>query len=108
MPAAQHSPIDGFWLGILQTATQSLRIQVTAKSDSSGQEFCTLDSLDQSAFNLACANVVYSGNDFPFDIPVVKGHWGGKPGNDGSSLLGICCKPAPKFDQVFGQTGVEG
>jgi len=88
VPAAKPSPVDGFWLGTLHADTQSLRIQITVKSDQSGHEFCTVDSLDQEAFGLQCANVVHSGADFSFEVPSVKASWAGKLAADGQSLSG--------------------
>jgi serine-type D-Ala-D-Ala carboxypeptidase/endopeptidase len=86
--ATQPSAVDGFWLGSLQAGPQSLRIQISVKSDAAGREYCALDSLDQGAFGLACANVMFSGTNFSFDVPVVSGHWSGKLSSDGHSLNG--------------------
>lgn len=86
--ASKPSPVDGFWLGTLQAPSQSLRIQLTVKSDRTGQESCTFDSLDQGGYGLACASVAWSGNDLSFDIPQVQGHWRGKLSGDGQTLSG--------------------
>ena len=86
--ASKPSPVDGFWLGTLQVPGQSLRIQLTVRSDPAGQEFCTLDSLDQGAYGLACANVAWSGNDLSLEVPQVQGHWRGKLSGDGQMLSG--------------------
>ncbi|MDP9051882.1 MAG: hypothetical protein M3O31_14360, partial [Acidobacteriota bacterium] len=53
--AAKPSPVDGIWLGTLQAASTSLRLQLKVKSDNAGREFCTVDSLDQHAMGLECA-----------------------------------------------------
>jgi len=82
------SPVDGFWLGTLKAGPQSLRIQIAVKSDAAGHELCTLDSLDQGALGLACANVSYSQRSFSFDVPSVNGRWAGKLSEDGKSLSG--------------------
>jgi CubicO group peptidase (beta-lactamase class C family) len=86
--ASKPSPVDGFWLGTLQAPRQALRIQLTVKRDRAGQEFCTLDSLDQGSYGLSCANVAWSDNDLSFDIPQVEGHWRGKLSRDGLTLSG--------------------
>jgi CubicO group peptidase (beta-lactamase class C family) len=86
--ASKPSPVDGFWLGTLQPRGQSLRIQLTVKSDRAGQESCGLDSLDQGAYGLACANVAWVGGDLSFDVPQVQGHWRGKLSGDGQTLSG--------------------
>jgi CubicO group peptidase (beta-lactamase class C family) len=58
------------------------------KSDANGHEFCTLDSLDQHAMGLECANVQFTAPKFSFDVPAVKGHWEGTLSQDHSSLDG--------------------
>ncbi len=87
--ASKPSAVDGFWLGTLQAGPQSLRIQISVRSDAGGREYCTLDSLDQRAFGLTCSNVLFSGTDFSFDVPVVRGRWSGKLSSDGRSLTGM-------------------
>ncbi len=88
--ASKPSPVDGFWLGSLQAPGVSLRIQLSVRSDRAGRQYCTLDSIDQGAFGLACANVKRSGAHFAFDIPAVPGaaHWSGTLSGDGQSLTG--------------------
>ncbi|WP_263418422.1 serine hydrolase domain-containing protein [Terriglobus albidus] len=88
VPAEKPSSVDGTWLGNLQAGGASLRIQVRVKSDRSGKEYCSLDSLDQHATGLDCSAVTFSGDDFTFDIPVVKGHYAGKLSPDGNVLAG--------------------
>ena len=95
VPASKPSPVDGFWLGTLQAGAQSLRIQISVKSDRGGQESCAFDSLDQGAFGLPCAKVAFSGTDFSFDVPAVKGHWGGKLSHDSQTLTGTWSQGAP-------------
>jgi hypothetical protein len=56
VPAA----VDGFWLGTLEAGAQSLRIQITVKSDAAGHEPCTLDSLDQGALGLSAGKPAIS------------------------------------------------
>ena len=89
VPAEKPSAIDGVWLGSLQAGGASLRVQVHVKSDNSGTEYCSLDSLDQHAMGLDCAAVSFSGIDFAFDVPVVKGHYSGKLSTDRNTLAGI-------------------
>jgi CubicO group peptidase (beta-lactamase class C family) len=88
VPASTPSAVDGFWLGVLKTASQSLRLQITVKSDAAGHELCTLDDLDQGALGLPCGNVSYSERRFSFDVPSVKARWTGKLSEDGKSLSG--------------------
>ncbi len=93
--SAQTPGIDGIWLGTLQAGSQSLRIQLQIKSDDAGKKSCTLDSLDQGAMGLGCANVEVKGSDISFDVPVVHGHWEGKLSPDGNTLDGIWSQGAP-------------
>ena len=86
--SAKASPVDGIWLGTLPAGAQSLRIQVIMTSDSGGREHCSMDSIDQGAFNVDCANVVYSGRQLNFDVPAVKGHWAGDLSADQNTLTG--------------------
>jgi CubicO group peptidase (beta-lactamase class C family) len=95
VPAAKPSPVDGIWLGALQAGSQALRLQITVTSDSAGQEYCSLDSLDQGALNLACSNVEYAGRQFSFDIPAVRGRWRGELSNDTNALTGEWSQGAP-------------
>ena len=88
VPAAKPSPVDGIWLGALQAGSTTLRIQLQVRSNSSGMEFCSLDSLDQHAMGLECGTVRFSGDDFAFDVPSVKGHYSGKLSADGNTLTG--------------------
>jgi CubicO group peptidase (beta-lactamase class C family) len=95
VPASKPSSVDGIWLGTLSAGGQSLRAQLHIKSDSAGHEFCTFDSLDQHAMGLECANVVFSGNDFSFEIPVAHLRWSGKLSADGNALTGTVDQGAP-------------
>lgn len=88
VPGAKPSRVDGIWLGTLQAGGASLRIQLHVASDDKGQEFCSLDSLDQHAMGMECAKVVLAADDFSFDLPVVTGHYAGKLSADGSALTG--------------------
>ena len=88
VPAGKPSRVDGIWLGTLQAGGASLRIQVHVKSDNSGKESCSLDSLDQHAMGLDCTAVTFSSDDLAFDVPVVKGHFAGKLSADGNTLTG--------------------
>src|SRR5262245_55097877 len=87
-PRAEASPLNGFWLGTLQPpGGASLRIQITVTSDATGKPQCTVDSLDQNAVGLPCANLTFSPPDVSFDVPVVKGHWSGKLSEDRKWLI---------------------
>ena len=85
---SEPSGVAGYWLGTLRAGAVSLRVQVNVTTDVAGQPACTLDSLDQGAYGLPCANVVYSSRDFSFDVPVVQGRYAGKLAADGKTLSG--------------------
>lgn len=57
VPSEKPSAVDGIWLGTVQGGGRSLRAQVKLKSDRSGREVCTFDSLDQGALDWECAKV---------------------------------------------------
>ena len=88
VPAEKPSPVDGIWLGTVQAAGRSLRAQIKVKSDRAGKEFCTFDSLDQSALDAECANATLKGSDFSFEVPKAGGHWTGKLSPDNQTLTG--------------------
>jgi serine-type D-Ala-D-Ala carboxypeptidase/endopeptidase len=88
--ASKPSPVDGLWLGTLQPhRAEPLRIQLTVRSDRDGHEYCSLDSPDQLAWGMDCANVSWSGTDFSFEVPAVRGSWSGKLSGDGRQLSGL-------------------
>ncbi len=97
VPAAKPSRVDGFWLGELHAGSTTLRVQITVKSDASGREFCSLDSLDQGAMGLACDHVEFKAGSFSFDVPSVPGHghWEGTLSADGNTLTGTWTQGQP-------------
>jgi D-alanyl-D-alanine-carboxypeptidase/D-alanyl-D-alanine-endopeptidase len=95
VPAAKPSRVDGVWLGAIHEASETLRIQLQLKSDASGKEYCTLDSLDQEATDIPCSNVLLEGNKFSFDIPPVHAQWSGTISADGKALTGTWTQGNP-------------
>ncbi|MGC2299472.1 MAG: serine hydrolase, partial [Acidobacteriaceae bacterium] len=127
--AAKPSSVDGIWLGSLQAGGATLRIQLHVKSDTAGQEYCSLDSLDQGSMGIGCGKVAFSGDDFSFDVPAVMGHYAGKLSADGNTLTGtwsqngnslplslarqaaeVAAKaiPAPKYDPAMAPVDADG
>lgn len=86
--AAKPSQVDGIWLGTIDARGAKLRVQVQVKSDSAGKEYCSLDSLDQGAMGLPCDNVLFHGDQFSFEVPLVHGRWSGTLNADGNQLKG--------------------
>lgn len=101
VPAEKPSRVDGIWLGSLQAGGSSLHIQLHVKSDNNDQEFCSLDSLDQHAMGLECAKVVFSGDDFSFDVPMVTGRYAGTLSADGNSLTGTWSQSGNSLPLAF-------
>ena len=86
--AAKPSRVDGIWLGSLDAGGATLRLQLHVKSDSAGQEYCSVDSLDQGSMGIGCGKAGLSGDEFSFDVPAVKGNYAGKLSADGNTLAG--------------------
>lgn len=80
------APVDGYWLGTLQVdSTNQLRLQLNVQNDGAA---CKLDSLDQMAYGIDCANVKMADGEFSFDIPAVSGRYVGKLSADSKTLSG--------------------
>jgi serine-type D-Ala-D-Ala carboxypeptidase/endopeptidase len=88
IPAEKPSRVDGIWLGTAEVNGQPLRTQIVVRSDSTGREFCTVDSPDLNLFEIPCANVVLSNDRFSFELPSTQGRWSGTLASDGNSLTG--------------------
>ncbi len=86
--AEKPSPVDGIWLGAVLAGGRSLRAQLKVKSDRSGREFCTFDSLDQAALDWPCAQVSLNGAGFSFEVPQASGRWTGTLSADAKTLAG--------------------
>lgn len=93
--AETPSAVDGYWLGTLASPARTLRIQLSIRSDRAGQQYCSLDSPDQHAFGLTCANVSLSGEQFSFDVPLVHGRWSGTLSEDQQTLTGTWTQGQP-------------
>jgi CubicO group peptidase (beta-lactamase class C family) len=93
--AEKPSPVDGIWLGTLSAGGANLRVQTQVKSDRAGKLYCSLNSLDQGAMDLACENVQLDGSRFSFEVPAVKGSWSGTLAESGNELAGTWTQGAP-------------
>jgi D-alanyl-D-alanine-carboxypeptidase/D-alanyl-D-alanine-endopeptidase len=82
--AAQTPKAVGDYSGMLGPLHGKLHL----KADASGTLQCTLDSVEQGATGLPCANVRLDGNALTFEIPVVGGKWHGTVSADGATLDG--------------------
>jgi len=128
--AAKPSAVDGIWLGSLipTPGSKPMRTLLHVKSDNTGKEFCSLDSLDQARMGFECSKAVFAAPDFSFEVPTVEGSWAGKLSADGNTLTGTWTQgerlvlnftrqaaeikvapPAPpKFDAAMAPVSVEG
>lgn len=81
---AQTQRPAGDYSGMLGPLHLKLHIQ----SGADGKLTATLDSTDQGARGLPCANLQSQGNGFSFDVPSVGGKWHGTVSADGATLTG--------------------
>ncbi len=90
---AQTKPsVAGDYAGVL-AGMLHLKLHITAAAD--GSLSGTLDSIDQGANGLPCADFKIDGNNFSFSVPVVKGTWKGTISADGTSLAGTWNQGSP-------------
>ena len=88
LTAAQQKQLTGVWLGTLSVGAQSLRLQLRLQPAAKDSLNCTMDSIDQKAFGIACADVEDQDGSVSFAVPAVAGKWAGKLATDGKALVG--------------------
>jgi D-alanyl-D-alanine-carboxypeptidase/D-alanyl-D-alanine-endopeptidase len=81
---AQPPKLGGDYSGILGP----LHLKLHLKAGGSGALEGTLDSIDQGAIGLKCANFRLDGKALAFDVPSVRGKWHGTVSEDGAKLEG--------------------
>ncbi len=86
VPATQAQPpaLSGDFAGTLGP----LHLKLHLKSGESGAITGTLDSLEQQAIGLPCANFSRSAQKLEFEVPSVGGRWSGTVSADGNTLTG--------------------
>lgn len=89
------SPVDGYWLGTLNTPGGSLRIGVQIKTLAPGKLDASLDSLDQGAHGIPAADVKFSENVLSFTVPAVHGSYSATLSADGKMLKGTFTQGQP-------------
>src|SRR5258706_3110224 len=82
---AQTPKLGGDYSGMLGP----LHLKLHLKVDASGATEGTLDSADQGAMGLPCANFRLAEKALSFDVPSVGGKWHGTVSDDGAMLNGI-------------------
>jgi len=91
--SAQSKPsVAGDYAGVLAGALH-VKLHIVAAPD--GSLSGTLDSVDQGAIGIPCADVQIDGNTLSFRVPAVKGTWKGTIGADGTSLTGTWNQGTP-------------
>ena len=95
------SHVDGIWLGSVHDSGRELRAQLILKSDASGREYGTFDSVDELVYELECANIVLSNDDFSFEVPSLRSRWSGKLSADGNTLSGAWLQSENSHNLVF-------
>ncbi len=89
---AQGGPaVAGDYSGMLGPLHIKLHIHAGAHGALSG----TLDSPDQGASGIACADFHLEGRNFSFRVPAIEGRWKGTVSDDGSALTGIWNQGTP-------------
>ena len=82
--AAQTPNLGGDYSGMLGALHLKLHLKLSANGAMQG----TLDSLDQGAMGLPCANFHVEEKALSFDVPSVGGKWHGTISEDGATLNG--------------------
>lgn len=88
VPAENPSRVDGIWLGSLTTQGEILRAQLVVRSDSKGELVCTLDVIEQDAWDIGCTNAVFTDGQLTLEVPAVTGRWHSRLSADGNSMAG--------------------
>ena len=92
---ANNVDIAGDWRGAIAVPQQTLRSVLHVTTNSAGELSATFDSLDQGAKGIPCSNVVLTGRDLTFEIPIVHGHYKGEVSADGKTIRGIWNQGTP-------------
>jgi hypothetical protein len=90
-PAQQKPMITGGYLGTLGP----LHVKLHLKVDPTGSVTGTLDSPDQGANGIPCADFHLDGQALSFTVPAVHGSWKGTVANDGDLLSGTWNQGSP-------------
>ncbi len=90
--SAQQKPnLVGNYLGSLGP----LHLKLHLKANADGTLQGAMDSPDQGAVGLACADFHYNGKSLSFTVPIVHGTWSGTVSSDGKLLSGTWNQGSP-------------
>ncbi|MGD0786862.1 MAG: serine hydrolase domain-containing protein [Terracidiphilus sp.] len=91
-PAQQKPSIAGDYAGTIA----GLHLKLHLKADPAGTVTGTLDSTDQGAMGIPCADIRLDGQSLSFTVPAVNGKWKGTVSADGAALTGTWDQGAPQ------------
>lgn len=83
----QTPPLAGDWTGALTVSGNDLHLALHL-TGANGQLQANLDSIDQGAMAIPCADVTLSGKAFSFTVPSIGGRFQGQLASDGGSIAG--------------------
>jgi CubicO group peptidase (beta-lactamase class C family) len=92
VPAQQKPSIVGDYAGTLG----ALHLKLHLKIDAAGVISGALDSTDQGAMGIPCADFHLDGQSLAFTVPAVNGKWKGTVSADGAALTGTWDQGAPQ------------
>ncbi len=84
--------VAGDYAGVLGPLHLKLHLQ----QDTAGKLSGTLDSTDQDAYGIPCAQFVLSGTKFSFAVPAVNGTYKGEVSPDGNTITGTWDQGSPR------------
>jgi CubicO group peptidase (beta-lactamase class C family) len=93
LSAQQKPSIAGDYAGTLG----SLHLKLHLKVDAAGAVAGTLDSTDQGAMGIPCADFHLDGQALAFTVPAVNGKWKGTVSADGATLTGTWDQGVPQL-----------
>ena len=90
--AQAASPVVGEYAGMLG----ELHLRLHIGQDPTGTLTGMIDSIDQGAIGIPCAQVALSGTQFSFTVPAVHGTYQGELSADGNTVTGTWTQGAPR------------
>ncbi len=95
LAAVKPSPVDRDWEGALRAGNVTLRLVFHLHAQLSGAIAGTLDSIDQGAMGIACAQVNLKGRNLTLTVPTVHGMYQGTLSESGKSIRGTWSQGQP-------------
>lgn len=95
LAAVKPSPVDGDWAGALHAGGVTLRVAFHFHATPDGTIAGSMDSIDQGAMGIACADVKLDGQKLTLAVPAVHGTYEGTLSADGRTLQGTWSQGSP-------------